>query len=107
MRKRIISVVPIKGGLAMSKIIDIKKTTVKFLKETINCDDVTVIKIEKVNEIWKSVAEVYEDDSFLKSMNLPPKKIRLFYLVRIDDNLEILSFERHNSFEETSGSDGT
>jgi hypothetical protein len=78
----------------MSKIIDVKKTVVKFLKETIDCDDVTVIKIEKANEIWKAVAEVYEDDSFLKSMNLPPKKVRLFYSVRMDDKLEILSFER-------------
>ena len=78
----------------MSKIIDVKKTVVKFLKETIDCDDVTVIKIEKTNEVWKAVAEVYEDDSFLKSMNLPPKKVRLFYSVRMDDKLEILSFER-------------
>ena len=83
----------------MSKIIEIKKTVVKFLKENINCYDVTVIKIEKSNEIWKVVAEVYEDDSFLKSMKLPPKQVRLFYSVRIDENLEITSFERLNSFE--------
>ena len=83
----------------MSNIIEAKKTVVKFLKDNINCYDVTVIKIGKANEIWKTVAEVYEDDSFLKSMNLPPKKIRLFYLVKMDDNLEITSFERLNSFE--------
>jgi hypothetical protein len=83
----------------MSNIIEAKKTVVKFIKDNITCYDVTVIKIGKVNEIWKTVAEVYEDDSFLKSMNLPPKKIRLFYLVKMDDNLEITSFERLNSFE--------
>lgn len=83
----------------MSKIIEVKKTVVKFLKENINCYDVTVIKIEKINEIWKIIAEVYEDDSFLKSMKLPPKQVRLFYSVRIDENLEITSFERLNSFE--------
>jgi hypothetical protein len=82
----------------MSNIIDVKKTVVKFLKENINCYDVTVIKIDKVNEIWSSVAEVYEDDSFLKSMNMPPKQVRLFYLVKLDENLEITSFERLNSF---------
>jgi hypothetical protein len=32
----------------MGNIIDVKKTVVKFLKENINCFDVTVIKIEKV-----------------------------------------------------------
>jgi len=88
----------------MSNIIDVKKTAIKFLKENIKCYDVTVIKIEKELENWNSVAEVYEDDSFLKSMNLPPKKVRLFYLVKMDDNLEITSYERLNSFEGTDSS---
>ncbi|MDO9339045.1 MAG: hypothetical protein Q7T72_00790 [Bacteroidales bacterium] len=83
----------------MSNITDVKKAVVKFLKENINCYDVTVIKIEKIKEIWNSVAEVYEDDSFLKSMNMPPKQVRLFYSVRMDENLEVTSFERLNSFE--------
>jgi hypothetical protein len=83
----------------MSTIIDVKKTVAKFLKENIKCYDITVIKIEKVQDSWNSVAEVYEDDSFLKSMNLPPKKMRLFYQVKMDDNLEITSFERLSSFE--------
>ncbi|MFZ4463620.1 MAG: hypothetical protein ACOYN5_07220 [Bacteroidales bacterium] len=83
----------------MSKIIDIKKTVVDFLRENISCYDITVIKIEKTNDIWQAIAEVYEDDSFLKSMNLPPKQVRLFYLVKVDNDLEINSFERLNSFE--------
>lgn len=83
----------------MSNIIDVKRTVVSFLKENINCYDVTVIKIEKNKELWSAVAEVYEDDSFLKSMNLPPKQVRLFYSVKTDENLEITSFERLNSFE--------
>lgn len=82
----------------MSNIIDVKKTVVSFLKANINCYDVTVIKIEKNKETWSAVAEVYEDDSFLKSMNLPPKQVRLFYSVKTDENLEITSFERLSSF---------
>ncbi len=62
----------------MSNIISVKKEEVKFLKENINCYDVTVIKIRKVQDTWNAVAEVYEDDSFLKLMNLPPKQVRLF-----------------------------
>jgi hypothetical protein len=89
----------------MSNILVVKKTVTKFLKENIMSDDVTVIKIEKLKEIWNSVAEVYEDDSFLKSMNLPSKKVRLFYSVRMDDNLEIMSFERHNSIDEINSFD--
>jgi len=89
----------------MSTIIDVKKTVVNFLKENINCYDVSVIKIEKILDSWNSVAEVYEDDSFLKSMNLPPKQIRLFYSVKMDEKLEITSFERISSFEGMEGTD--
>lgn len=88
----------------MSNIMEIKKLVVNFIKENIACYDVTVIKIEKIKEIWNSVAEVYQDDSFLKSMNLPPKQVRLFYAVKIDENQEITSFERLASFE---GADST
>jgi hypothetical protein len=89
----------------MGNIIDVKKEVVKFLKENINCYDVTVIKIEKVQEIWSCVAEVYEDDSFLKSMNMPPKQVRLFYSIKMDENLEITSFERLSSFAGQDGDD--
>jgi len=89
----------------MSNIIEVKKAVIKFLKENIKCYDITIIKIEKELESWNSVAELYEDDSFLKSMNLPPKKVRLFYLVKMDNNLEITSYERLNSFEGSDGSD--
>jgi len=64
----------------MSNIISVKKEVVKFLKENINCYDVTVIKIGKVQDTWNAVAEVYEDDSFLKSE--PPSQTSqtlLFY----------------------------
>jgi hypothetical protein len=83
----------------MSNIIEAKKTAVSFLKENIDCHDVKVVKLEKNQEVWNAVAEVYEDDSFLKAMNLPPKQVRLFYFVKIDENLEITAFERLNSFE--------
>jgi hypothetical protein len=89
----------------MSNIIDVKKTVVNFLKENINCYDVTVIKIEKSNENWNAVAEVYEDDSFLKSMNLPAKQVRLFYFVKMDGSLDITSFERLSSFAGMDGDD--
>ena len=85
----------------MSNIIEVKKAVVKFLKENINSFDIKVVKMEKVQDNWHTIAEVYEDDSFLKSMNLPPKQIRLYYLVKMDEKLEIISFERLSSFEGT------
>jgi len=89
----------------MSTVIEVRKTVFNFLKENINCHDVTVIKIEKVKEIWSAVAEVYEDDSFLKSMNMPPKQARLFYSVKMDENLEVISFERLTSLEGMDSTD--
>jgi len=78
----------------MSKIIDIKNAVVEFLQENIKCHDITVVKLEKVGDNWEAIVEVYEDDSFLKAMNLPPKNVRLFYSVKLDDQKEILAFER-------------
>jgi hypothetical protein len=78
----------------MSKIIEIKNAVVEFLQENIKCHDITVVKLEKVGDNWEAIVEVYEDDSFLKAMNLPPKNVRLFYSVKLDDQKEILAFER-------------
>ncbi|MEI8032324.1 MAG: gas vesicle protein GvpO [Chlorobiaceae bacterium] len=85
----------------MSKIIEVRNTVIKFLKENIKTTEVTVIKVEKNGESWKAVAEVYEEDSFLKSMNLPPKKVRLFYAVVVDSELEVISFNRLNNYDDT------
>ncbi len=85
----------------MSKIITIRNTVVKFLKENVQTADVTVIRVEKSGDTWKTVSEVYEDDSFLKSMNLPPKKIRLFYAVTVDSDLEVISFSRLSTYDDS------
>jgi hypothetical protein len=82
----------------MIKIIEVKTAVVKFLKDNIACREVTVIKIDKIDENWEAIAEVYEDDSFLKSMNLPPKNMRLYYFVKIDEEKEILAFERLSEY---------
>ena len=85
----------------MSKIITVRNAVIKFLKENIKTTEVTIIRIEKSGDIWKTVAEVYEDDSFLKSMNLPPKKIRLYYAVAVDSEMEILSFTRLSTYDDS------
>ncbi|MFA4853561.1 MAG: gas vesicle protein GvpO [Bacteroidales bacterium] len=78
----------------MGNINEVRKAAVKSLQESINSQDVTVIKLEQVNDTWNAVAEVYEDDSFLKAMNLPPKKKRVLYSVMLDKNIEVTSFEQ-------------
>jgi hypothetical protein len=78
----------------MMKIIEIKTEVVKFLQENIHCQEITIVKLDKIDEHWEAVAEVYEDDSFLKSMNMPPKRARVFYSVKVDDHVEVIAYER-------------
>jgi hypothetical protein len=85
----------------MSNITEVKKEVSKFLKDNITCYDLTIIKIEKTQDTWNSVAEVYENDSFLKSMNLPPKQMRVYYSVKMDEKLNITSFERLSEYDGT------
>ena len=85
----------------MSKIIDVRNAVIGFLKENIKTTEVTVIKVDNGQETWKTVAEVYEDDSFLKSMNLPPKKIRFFYNVVLDLDIDVISFNRLSTYDDS------
>ncbi len=82
----------------VSKIVEAKNTVIDFLKQNIQCYDITVVKLDKAGENWEAIAEVYEDDSFLKSMDLPPKKKRVFYTVKIDQDQEVVAYERHTEY---------
>ncbi len=82
----------------MSKIIAIKQIVLDFLKQNIQGHKMTVVKLDNVADNWEAIAEVYEDDSFLKSMNLPPKKKRVFYTVKIDQEQEVVAYERHTEY---------
>jgi len=53
------------------------------------------------DQSWETIAEVYEDDSFLKSMDLPPKKKRVFYTVKVDDTNEVTAYERFTEYPAT------
>jgi hypothetical protein len=67
----------------------------EFLKKTLDVKDVRVIKASKVGDGWETEAEVYEESSFIKSLGLPTRvQDRNVYTVRLDDNLEVQSYER-------------
>jgi hypothetical protein len=84
----------------MSKIIDVRTAVINFLKDNIHPHEITVIKLDKVGDMWESISEVYEDDSFLKAMYLPPKHARVYYSVKIDDQLEVVAFERMTEYSQ-------
>jgi hypothetical protein len=79
----------------MANIEEVKNTVSEFFKRSLNVKDVKVIKASKVGDGWETEAEVYEESSFIKSLGLPTRvQDRNIYIVKLDDNLEILSYER-------------
>ncbi|MBI5038580.1 MAG: gas vesicle protein [Nitrospirae bacterium] len=83
------------GGAKMANMEDARKVVTDFLKKTLEVEDVKVIKETKMNDGWEAEAEVYEESSFIKSLGLPARlQDRHIYEVKLDNNLEIQSYER-------------
>lgn len=79
----------------MANIEEARKVASEFLKKSLNIEDVKVIKATKGSEGWETEVEVYEESSFIKSLGLPTRvQDRNIYVVKLDDNLEVQSYER-------------
>ncbi len=79
----------------MTNIEDARKVVTDFLKKTLHVKDLKVIKETKVSNGWETEVEVYEESSFIKSLGLHTKvQDRNIYEVTLDDNLEVMSYER-------------
>ncbi|MBS3905427.1 MAG: hypothetical protein KGZ49_00200 [Syntrophaceae bacterium] len=79
----------------MANIEDARKISSEFLKKTLTIEDVRVIKAARVDDGWEAEAEAYEESSFIKALGLPTRVMdRNVYTVRLDDHLEVQSFER-------------
>ena len=79
----------------MATINDAGKAVGEFLKKTLVAEDVKMIKTAKVGDSWEAEAEVYEESSFIKSLGLPTRvRDRNIYLVKLNDGLEVESYER-------------
>ncbi len=79
----------------MANIEDTRKAVIDFLKKVLGVNDVKVIKATKVGDGWEAEAEVFEENSFIKSLGLPTRvQDRNVYAVKLDDGLEVQSYER-------------
>lgn len=79
----------------MANIEDTRKAVIDFLKKVLVVNDVKVIKATKVGDGWEAEAEVFEENSFIKSLGLPTRvQDRNVYAVKLDDGLEVQSYER-------------
>ncbi|MFZ2148491.1 MAG: hypothetical protein WAV28_14850 [Sedimentisphaerales bacterium] len=87
----------------MNGIEEAKNTVLEFLQKALDANDVKVIGAAKVDNQWHIEAEVYEENSFLKSLGLPTRvHDRNIYEVRLNDNLEVESYERQGHMLTTS-----
>ena len=87
----------------MTSIQEAKNTVVEFLQKALGSKDVKVIGATKIDNQWHIEAEVYEENSFLKSLGLPTKvQDRNIYEVMLSDNLEVESYERQGHTLTTS-----
>jgi len=78
----------------MANIEEARQVAAIFLSKALNVEQVRVIGITKLDDGWSTDVEVYEDSSFLKSLGLPTRvKDRNIYIVKLNDNLEVESYE--------------
>jgi hypothetical protein len=79
----------------MANIAEVTRATKGFLRSVLSAEDAKVVKITKTPEGWEEEVEVYEESSFIKSCGLPTRvKDRNIYMVKVDENLEVQSYER-------------
>ena len=82
----------------MSNVAGAAKMVSAFLKKTLTVKDVKVIMATKVSEGWETKAEVYEENSFIKSLGCSAKvPDKNYYAVKLNDDLEVESYERERN----------
>lgn len=78
----------------MANIDEVREAAAEFLQRALNVKEVRVIGAAKVNSQWDIEIEVYEESSFIKSLGLPTRvRDRNIYIVKLNDNLEVESYE--------------
>jgi len=79
----------------MANIEEASRVSAQFLRSAINGKDVKVVRTTRLQDGWEAEAEVYEESAFIKSLGLPTRVMdRNIYRVKLDDHLEVQSFER-------------
>jgi len=76
------------------KIEEVGEAIRSFFEKTFGTD-AKVTKITKSEDGWVGEAEIYEENSFIKSLGLPTRvQDRNTYEVKLTDSLEVTSYAR-------------
>ena len=81
--------------MGKANIEEARQAIIDFLKKTLHAREIKVIKEARISNGWEAEAEVYEESSFIKALGLPTRvQDRNIYEVKLDNNLEVQSYER-------------
>lgn len=79
----------------MATIEELGPKAVEFVKKTLSLVDARVVKVAHGELGWEVEVEVFEESAFIKALGLPTRvRDRNIYLVILDDQANILSYER-------------
>lgn len=75
-------------------IVEVNRVIKDFLKRIIGVDG-KIIKTSRTEEGWEAVVEVIDESDYIKKLGLPTTVFdRNTYELKLNDNLEVLSYER-------------
>ena len=78
----------------MTRIEEASVAVADFMKKALHVEQVRIIGVVKKDGTWDVETEVYEDNTFLKSVGLPTKiKDRNIYIVKLSESMEVESYE--------------
>ncbi len=85
------------------KIEEAGKAAIDFLSGTLQKEG-AIVKMSKTPEGWEVQVEVIEESKYIKALGIPATvRERNLYEVRLDDKLDVLSYERIERGVEPAG----
>jgi hypothetical protein len=79
----------------MTTIEEAGEQATKFVREQLHLAEARLIRAARGESGWEVEVEVYEESAFIKALGLPTRvRDRNIYLVRLDDELNVQSYER-------------
>lgn len=105
MSERVSSAASPKAGRKVPPIEALRDAVIAFLKKTLEVKQVNVTKLVQIDSetgIWEAEAEVFVPNPTIKALGLPVQKEVLdceAYLLRLDDQLNIIAYGLRDSVE--------
>jgi hypothetical protein len=90
----------------MAKILEARKIVLDFLKDVTSSNEINITKIVRVNSdkiAWEAEAVVFVPNQAIKALGIPTEREVMdaqTFLVRFDNEFEVIAYGLKNSLEE-------